>query len=324
MKNMHKQSSAIFSIVIVLLILCNMLSLAVLFSRLSTYSHTVFQNVIPLTESRGITKVIQTTRQELPSQSFLPTDSFAQPQTIQLANVNSGAGVVQLANPDFKAYDESTVWLSETNVEIFKLTYDGDNGITVMGTDGDKLIAPGTSNEYVFTLENTGDVLLDYEMTMEAKITGTDLELPVKARVWDYTDKYLLGNVSEKADVLELNSVSETSKLSAGRFAVYTLEWEWPYELGNDEYDTMIGNLAVDDDIALTITIKTVASYDVSENDESENDNPQIDYGLENDTTVLKTGETMIVIPFVIVITFSLMIVLITRPKRRKDEADIR
>ena len=199
----------------------------------------------------------------------------------------------------------------------------------------------------MFTLENTGDTLLDYDMTIMAEITGTDLELPVKARVWDYNSKYLLGSESEKADVLELNSVKEKSKLSAGRFAVYTLEWEWPFEWGNDEYDTMLGNLAVDNDIALTIRINTTASCDQGDipgGGSSEPEPPGTDYsvpdshsslpstsenvrtdqkyGLEGSADTPKTGDAVVLIPIMIVVAFSLIAVLFARPVGRKDEAD--
>ena len=212
-------------------------------------------------------------------------------------------------------------------MEIFHLNDDNDSGeLTVKSVNEDDLIAPGTSEEYSFTLENTGDVLLDYEMTMEAWVTGTELELPVKARVWDYNEKYLLGSVEEKADVLELNKVAESSKLSAGRYAKYTLEWEWPYEWDNDEYDTMLGNMAVDGDLALTIRINTIASYDeavpeiVSSDTPAESRAAAQEYGLEGPADAPKTGVTLGIIP--LVLTLALVIMIIARPSGRKDEAE--
>ena len=40
----------------------------------------------------------------------------------------------------------------------------------------------------------------------------------------------------------------------------YTLEWQWPFE-GDDVYDTMLGNLAVEEEITLTIKINVLSSY---------------------------------------------------------------
>ena len=159
----------------------------------------------------------------------------------------------------------------QTELEIFHLSYDNDSGeTTVKGLTGntDKLIAPGTSNVFEFTLHNPVDYSIDYIMTMEARVDGTELALPVKARVWDRTNRYLLGSPSRMPDVMALNTVKDTGELGPDRYAPYTIEWEWPFEWGNDEYDTMLGNLAVDQDLRLTVIIRVLAEYD------EEPDNP--------------------------------------------------
>jgi hypothetical protein len=316
------KNNSIFVVIAVLLAILDITSLVVLFSRMNSYWEVQFPNVIPLTRSNGTTMV--TTK----------TISSAENAQVSFDENENGYAVVQLGNPGFKAYDEKTVWLSETEVDIFKLTYDSENGITVKGFNDDKLIAPGTSNTYSFTLENTGDVLLDYDMTMEAYVTGTDLELPVKARVWDYTNRYLLGGSDTKEEVLKLNNVEDHSKLSAGRFAIYNLEWEWPYEWGNDEYDTLLGNLAVDDDLALTIKINTIATADETDiNPDNNSDNPSTPtqpsqnndtekgYGLEGNVASPKTGVMLGTVP-TLVLTAALGVMLLARPKRKENEDD--
>ncbi|MCH5198845.1 MAG: hypothetical protein J1E34_08070 [Oscillospiraceae bacterium] len=238
MQEKQKKKSFGIGVLAVLLVLCELASLSVLFSRISSYSQREFVNVMSLTENSvpGTGNV-----QVLP-----PSES---------SESNSGG-----SNPQF---------VMEAEVEIFKFTYDETGKITVVSAPGthDKLIAPGTSNIYQFTLANTGNVALDYTMTMESYITGTDLWLPVYSRVWDYTNRYLLGSPEDMADVLELNSVRDFAELGAGRNAVYSLEWEWPFEWGNDEYDTMLGNLAVDNDLVLTVIIKVYAEYDEEPDD---------------------------------------------------------
>ena len=317
-----KKNNSIFAVIAVILAILDIASLVVVFSRMKSYWEVQFPNVIPLTRSNGTTMV--TTK----------TISSAENTQVSFDENENGYVVVQLGNPGFKAYDDKTVWLTETNVDIFKLTYDSENGITVKGMNDDKLIAPGTSNTYSFTLENTGDVLLDYDMTMEAYVTGTDLELPVKARVWDYTNKYILGNSDVKEDVLELNNVEDHSKLSAGRFAIYNLEWEWPYEWGNDEYDTLLGNLAVDDDLALTIKINTIATADdtvisldnnnynpITPAQPSQNNDTEKKYGLEGNVSAPKTGVLLGTVPTVL-LTAALGAMLLARPKRKRNEDD--
>ena len=316
-----RNNNSALGVIAVLLVIFDLASLAMLFSRLNGYWDMQFPNVIPLTKSNGITTV--TTRTVSSGENVQFSDEVQE----------NGYAVVQLGNPGFKAYDDKTVWLSETNVDIFKLTYDGENGISVQGADGEKAIAPGTTNVYSFTLENTGDVLLDYDMTMEAYVTGTDMKLPVKARVWDYTNRYLIGSDDSMNDVLELNNVEEHSKLSAGRYAIYNLEWEWPYEWGNDEYDTLLGNMAVDDDLRLTIKINTIASAD----DEAISDegttvttdngvgaapqqgNEKKEYGLEGTEQPPKTGVALGMVPAA-VFTLAFAVMLFARPKRREND----
>ena len=319
-----KKKNSVLAVIAVILTILDIASLVVLFSRTKSFWEVQFPNVIPLTRSNGTTVV--TTK----------TMSSAENTKVSFDENENMYHAVQLGNPGFKAYDKDTVWLSETSVEIFRLTYDSENGITVKGTDDDKLIAPGTSNTYSFTLENTGDVLLDYDMTMEAYVTGTDLELPVKARVWDYTKRYLLGGSDTKESVLELNNVEDHSKLSAGRFAVYNLEWEWPYEWGNDEYDTLLGNLAVDDDLALTIKINTIATADdtvisldnnnynpITPAQPSQNNDTEKEYGLEGNISAPKTGVLLGTVPTVL-LTAALGAMLLARPKRKRNEDDER
>lgn len=234
--------------------LCVLASLVVLFSRVIGYADSEYVNVMSLTENT----VTQT------SEPYAPAPGENQTSK-------------PVSDPQF---------VMEAEVEIFKFSYDETGKITVIGpaNNEDKLIAPGTSNLYQFTLANTGNVALDYNMTMEAYVTGTDLWLPVNARVWDYTNKYLVGSADSMVDVIELNSVNESAKLGAGRYAVYNLEWEWPFEWGNDEYDTMLGNLAVDDDLTLHIVIRTYAEYD-----ETIDDNPGLPpkTGSESYSTIL-------------------------------------
>ena len=222
---------------ILLLLLVEAVSLSLLFSRVMVYSAAEFEHVHSLIE-------------------------------INQAGSNSTSGELISSGGNTASSGQSTEKHSEFHMEaeeeIFKLSYDETGKVTVIGAKGneDKLIAPGTSNLYQFTLQNPSDTALDYTLTMEAYVTGTDLWIPVNVRVWDYTNKYLLGSSDSMVDVLELNTVNESAELGAGRYAIYTLEWEWPFEWGDDEYDTMLGNLAVDEDIELHIVINTVAAYD--------------------------------------------------------------
>lgn len=232
----RKRSSGNLIALILILFLCLAVSVSLLFARVIPYTSAKFVNVHSLTETAPIIPDV--------------TDVTAPDGTIETIETDN-----EVHNPEFHI---------EFDEEIFKLSYDETGKITVIGPEGstDKLIAPGTSNIYQFTLANKGDVAVDYYMEMEAYYTGTDLWIPVDARVWDHTNRYLAGSADNKVDVLELNNVEVSGELGAGRYAVYNLEWEWPFERGDDVYDTMLGDLAVDQDMTLHIVIRTVAVHD--------------------------------------------------------------
>lgn len=267
-----------FWIIAIVLLLCDLLTLAVLFSRLDSYT-TEFKNVISLL---------------------------------------GGAEVYE------GSYDETPkVWIVENDVELFKHFSEGNT---------EKIIYPSAYNEYTFTLENPSKHLLDYELTMEAYVTGTDYILPVNVNLYDYTGKYIIGSENQMLNVLQLNSVDEKSKLSSGRFAVYTLNWEWAFESGNDDYDTMLGNLAVDDDITLTVKIKVVSSYEDSDTlpiaptDNTATSEPTTtappvqEYGISGYSTTPKTGYSVGFVPLVMIL--ATVSVLLFKPKRTPHKDD--
>lgn len=304
----HKRKSTLLGIVIILLLLCEIASLAVLFDRMSIYSKAEFQNIIPLNESKNSTNVTITTREKINFENLSEKNY----------ELSEEPRIIKLSAPSFSTFDENTVWQAETDIEIFRLFYNNDkNEITVKGNNNNinKLIAPGTSNKYMFTLENSGNAALDYIMTMEAWITGTEYSIPIKVSVWDYTNKYLLGDSINKKDVLELNNVKEKGILGSGRYAVYNLEWEWPFEQGNDEYDTMLGNLAVDNELALTVKINTTATY----NNQPEADNSGLSKPPQTgeNTALLKTLSIVLGTAFILAV-----ISFLSGIKRNNDDSE--
>lgn len=278
------------------LILCVVLSATVLFSRLAGFAPADTRLYIPLTQSSGITTVREGHRQ---------TDG-----TITFRGYHPDSHRLLTAKPGFRVYDENTVWTSETNIEIFKISYEnGSQQVTVLSENGEKVIAPGTENTYRFALENTGNVDLDYTLKMESWF-GEEGEkdpvtIPVLARVLDYKGNYLAGTADGKTDVLELNKVSQKGSLTKGYIAPYTLEWEWPFE-GDDTYDTWLGNLAVEEDITLTIRISTTASYTPT---------PGSDSGIP------KTGDTSAIglaVAVMVASSAALMLLLVLPGRRRR------
>lgn len=168
------------------------------------------------------------------------------------------------ARPGFEVYDDNTVWSTNTDIEIFRISYEnGEQKITVNSSDGDKLIAPGTENSYVFKLKNTGNVPLKYSVQVNAKIEPAGITIPVTARLSRHDGKWITGNgTNAYVNAPNLDLAEDEATIGAGKFAYYTLDWQWPFETGNDERDTLLGNMAVDEDLTFTIEIITHAEFD--------------------------------------------------------------
>lgn len=285
------------------LLICVVLSATVLFGRLAAYVTADPVHHIPLTKSGGITTVLSGQVDENGNIEFTETAAAPIGQPVVLAYSP------MLSANWFRVTDENTVWKGETDVEIFRVSYDnGEGQVTVRSAGGDKVIAPGTSNTYSFTLENTSKHALEYDMEMEAWFEGGNYKIPVNARVFDGDGNYYAGTSETMVSVEELNDVSDSGKLKAGYEMPYTLQWEWPFE-GDDSYDTMLGSLAADEDITLTIAINTTATY-IPEPDDSDGGPAQ-------------TGDTFqlgLAIGMMVFSGTALFILLVGR--RRKGEED--
>lgn len=165
-------------------------------------------------------------------------------------------------NHDFDVYDykdeTQRFWETETEIDIFKTEYD----LTVISDNGEKVIAPGTKNTYDFYVRNNGDVSINYKLSTSAYFTPSNIEIPVNVTFVKDDDTYLLGSDVEDVGVLNLEGYSEENSLASGAVTKYSINWIWEFE-EDDVYDTNLGNLAVDDDISLTIKINTYAESDL-------------------------------------------------------------
>lgn len=283
------------ALAVVTLALGVVVSACLLFGRLMAYTPADTRLYIPLTRSNGVTRVTVDGRESAAAVYPGP----------RLLTVTSP---LLTANPGFQTDDNNTVWQGQTEVEIFRISYDNENGeLTVNSDRGDKVLAPGTGNTYEFALKNTGNVSLDYTMEMEAYFSHEAYTIPVNARVVDYQGNYLAGSAGEMAEAMALNGVEQSGVISAGYVYPYTLEWEWPFESGDDAYDTMLGNLAVEEDISLTIVIKTTASY---------NPDPDKPGGIP------ETGDTSQVALYAMLMVASLAGILLMLLLDRKEETD--
>ncbi len=174
------------------------------------------------------------------------------------------------SNPSASIHDGRQTWDTDTQVDIFRSYYNNKTGdVTVISPYGQKLIAPGTSNQYIFYVENTGDVSLDYTITASGEATfvkdGVSYTVPIQVKLSSRSGKYLAGSRTGWAGIEALNQVNDSGTIASGFYNEYTLQWRWPYEQADteasDAYDTMLGDLAAaGDEIWVTVGLNVRVS----------------------------------------------------------------
>lgn len=234
------------------------------------------------------------------------------------AGIQSGSTAPDFhANPGFMVIDENDViWGTETEVEIFKVSYEnGEGNVTVKSDNGEKVVAPGTENSYTFKLKNTGNVPVRYWLDIDAYITPGDNMIPIESRVNRYDGEWIVGGQKVWVDVPVLDAAEDAGTLGSGKYTYYTLDWRWPFESGNDEYDTFLGNLAADgEDITITIVIKTVATA---------TDDPGRDDGI----TPPDTGDNSIISLWIAlavgsVVLIMILLIFLYKEKKRSERSE--
>ena len=169
--------------------------------------------------------------------------------------------------PEFDAYDDNASWETTTDVDLFKSSYLDPDGklITVESKDGSKVIAPGTGNDYHFFLKNTGNVSLDYTLSLKGIFELSNRNLPFEVRL-KKDNEWVVGTDDTWSTVDKLNEVVEKDTLPVGKYVGYTLKWQWPYESGEDDIlflndinDTAIGDASAEMDVNFRLIINVVA-----------------------------------------------------------------
>ena len=169
-------------------------------------------------------------------------------------------------NPSVEVEDEDgVIWEAEKRVNMFSAQYlNGEGQATVVSQDGTKLIAPGVLTTYKFTMQNSGNMAVVYETDLDfiLKIGDTkqkDYQFPLKVRLSNDRGEYVIGNEEEYVQVQHASLARHPGLLGANSYETFTLELYWEFEGGNDELDTLYGDLSAEKGVTLTLQINTYA-----------------------------------------------------------------
>lgn len=190
---------------------------------------------------------------------------------------NSDILFIVSKDPEFLVDDDKGAWTKGREIDIFKAEYsNGEGSTTVASSDGTKVIAPGTETTYNFTMYNSGNMAVVYNTDLEFKLKiGDEVvsseNFPLQVRLKNATQDYIIGGEDEWVKVYDATLEQYSSQLGASSFEDFELQLKWEFDGGNDELDTLYGDLAAERGVTLTLTINTYAV---------EHDDPRAQGGL--------------------------------------------
>ena len=195
-------------------------------------------------------------------------------------------------------------------IQVFLAEYDESGEVTVKSADGDRVVAPGTQNQYDLYVRNVGEVPISYILEAQSFLTvdvgGEEVQIPVDASFSTPKNNYILGDEGKLEHLSGLDGAKDSYGLSPEHQAKYTLTWSWPFG-ADDEFDTMLGNLAAEgEDLTVKVAFNVTASYD-----------PNADGGSPITGDIRSIG---IWVTLFVVSTFSLIILLFFRKKENDEE----
>lgn len=219
----------------------------------------------------------------------------------------------------FTVTDSDKTWTTLTDVNIFE---HGDSAVQSDGSgEAHYVIAPGTKNDYTFSIRNNKNVNIKYYL----EITGgndSEYAIPVELEIFDSKGESMTG---KEVMISDFTDVVRESTLYGNSSEEYTIKWKWDFERGVDDYDTMLGNTAVEEEIACHININVVAEYDY------DNPTPPPSYQTDSNKgtkdiswTSIKTGDAPAYVMYLLIGGVCIVVIIVFfvffRNKEDEDE----
>lgn len=153
---------------------------------------------------------------------------------------NLGSITVEASEGKTDIYEaDGSSWTQWEELHIFE-------GRSRGGSLDENVIAPASGGEYEFTIENTMDFTVKYQLEMKDE---NDIDIPMHFKLRKEDGTYLLGSKDKwlSADSLKKGIIPEES-LASGSNSKYVLEWEWPEDSDTGgRTDSQIGIAALNE-----------------------------------------------------------------------------
>ena len=170
---------------------------------------------------------------------------------------------------DYAQQDKREVTIevgSDAEVHLFALQYTNESGeVIIQSNNEDKVVAPGSGSSYTVRLRNADEYALDYELKPKG-VFSTRYQVPLQVKMKTSDGEYVLGSDEQWATLQDLRSLTHTGTLEKTKAAEYVFEWQWPYESGNDGFDTELGNQDRDVGVEVSFTFHAVANTTLDAN----------------------------------------------------------
>ena len=148
------------------------------------------------------------------------------------------------------------------SIELFRIEYENASGqITVQGSNGQDVIAPGTTASYDLRLRNQDDTIIDFVMEPTVSFLTEDA-IPVEFKVVDEYGNYILGSETTWVTAAEMNDLAHRGSVHPGEVYTYHVSWQWVFETdpSQNANDTYLGNITGDRLPGVSVGIDTHAT----------------------------------------------------------------
>ncbi|MGM0214890.1 LPXTG cell wall anchor domain-containing protein [Enterococcus sp. AZ109] len=144
-----------------------------------------------------------------------------------------------------------------TNTNIFATVI--EDTVANPALNGEKVIAPGTSGNYSFTIHNT------YEYPIEYTVIGRDQnvdELPLDFKLRVANGPWITQGENSWNLWSTTFPLNYKRTLESGMSETINLQWQWPFERNRDPEDTDYGVLATTRDLIYELSLNVVVESD--------------------------------------------------------------